>query len=155
MRILFLDFDGPMLNYRCMFNPRVPMLDTNAVDVVNLVLDEGFVLVISATARSHFSTRGEVEAHLEDWGVRAKGRLHPDFRTPLDRAVRHVEIDGWFARNPTVDPSQALVLDDEKRPEHDWGGPSERCTWIPCDLYNGILWSSLRQTKLYELLPGA
>lgn len=155
MRLLFLDFDGPLLNFRCAFNPRVPMLDDNAVAVVNHLLDLGFVIVLSATARSHFDSRGAAEAHLNDWGVKATGRLHPDFRTPLNRDVRHVEIDAWFARHPEVDPGLALVLDDEKRPTASWGGPSERSAWIACDLYDGLTWSSLRHSVLYDLLPGS
>jgi len=144
-KILFLDFDGPMIPRRAYFLPNqtyvASVFDPCAVAMINnLIKETNTKLVIS----SAWATKGKqlVEITLKENGI-DPCHLHDDWATPRKLSShRATEIEWWLKKHPEVSIWAAIddqYLDLEK---------SERGIRVSFD--DGILLTHYQ--KLLELL---
>lgn len=117
MRILFLDFDGPLVSMRSSLAAAgAPnrALDPVSVGLVARVCREaGARIVVSSIWRVH--GRESVEADLRAAGLDV-GLLHDDWRLDLPVGDRAVRVSAWLARHPEVEAY--VCLDDNEVPGH-------------------------------------
>jgi len=113
-KVLFLDFDGPMIPRRAYYLPKqtliVSKFDPVAVALLNSVLDEtGAKLVISST----WGKQGKdiVKPTLEENGI-SWNRVHEDWVTPRKfSSTREMEIKMWLDKHRDI--THWASLDDE------------------------------------------
>ena len=139
-KILFLDWDGPIANWRQMFsNPA--MVDSAAVGLINALTSAGFKTVMCATMRTSFNSPKELERFCKLHGIRISA--HILWRTGCEM-IRHDQAIYNYLSTYYTDRSETeiVVLDDET------------CTikelepfWYKCDTYNGIPWDVFRELK--------
>jgi hypothetical protein len=114
-KVLFLDFDGPMIPRRAHFLPNqtlvVSKFDPIAVALLNSVLDKtGAKLVISSTWGK--LGKDTVKPTLEENGI-SWDKVHEDWVTPRKfTSTREMEIKMWLDRHR--DTTHWASLDDEK-----------------------------------------
>lgn len=144
MKILFLDFDGPMMPGRSYLLPEnyrrlVTRFDPVASAMVQRLLEDADArLVISSTWRAH--GRDVIAGMLLNNQIDSS-RLHEDWRTSHHRmsASRASEIQEWLARHPET--THWVALDDDVTPEP--GG-------VKCSFVDGLLDKHYRMAQ--ELL---
>lgn len=111
-RVLFLDFDGVLVNKRSLTErrPRLQRADPDCVAALNHITNTtGAVIVVSSSWRLDFDL-DELTELFTAWGV--TGRL--DGTTPIlgRGTVRGDEIANWLAARQ-VSPADIVILDDE------------------------------------------
>jgi hypothetical protein len=114
-KVIFLDFDGPMIPVRAYWLPNqtkpiVSTFDPVAVSLVNkLIEDSGAKLVISSSWRMQGFE--EVMATLEKNGIDPK-HVHEDWDTPAKFSSQRIhEIKWWLGDHPEV--THYVAIDDE------------------------------------------
>lgn len=148
-KIIFLDFDGPMIPGRCCFMPEnyrklMTVFDPVASAFLNLVLkkDKDIRIVISST----WGLKGLeiIKENFRKNGLPAS-RLHKDWITPRQlTSYRHNEINWWLQDHPEV--TEYIVIDDEISDEYFPG------RLINADTYDGLSWKHYMQiSRIFNL----
>lgn len=113
-KVIFLDFDGPMLPIRAYWlptqtKPVVSIFDPVAVSLVNkLIEDSGAKLVISSTWR--FQGYDKVAETLQKNNIDPV-HLHTDWQTPSKMSSQRIhEIKWWLEEHPEV--THYVAIDD-------------------------------------------
>ncbi len=142
-KVIFLDFDGPILNARVALAVGEGLWSTPdpvACQLIARVCEAGVGIVVSSTWRN--LTEG-VRKTVHD--VLEEGKLtkyvHPDWRTinapydqyPESRDARPYEIQEWLARHPEV--TDYAILDDD---HFNWT-PEQEGKWYKCNGHNGLM----------------
>lgn len=114
-KVIFLDFDGPMIPLRAYWlpnqtKPLVSVFDPVAVSLVNkLIEDSGAKIVISSTWR--FQGNEKITAVLSKNGIDPT-HLHKDWETPRKFTSQRIhEIKWWLDDHPEV--THYVAIDDE------------------------------------------
>jgi len=128
MRVIFLDFDGPIIPIMSHKNPRVSGKGSQAwpscVDAINRITDAtGARIVVSSTWRADGFMK--TKNRLKEWGVTGKMiGMTPDLanRGPVlwNSVPRGLEIAAWIKQyTEDREPVESFViLDDDKDMEH-------------------------------------
>lgn len=113
MKVIFLDFDGPIIPLLCyqqksgIFTPRNGKAWPSCIEQLNRVTDTtGAKIVVSSTWR--LGGFDDVKAKLAAWG--ATGEVVGI--TPVFRTIRGAEIGAWLLENPEV--TSFVIFDDDK-----------------------------------------
>lgn len=144
-KIIFLDFDGPMIPLRAYFLPKqtkpiVSMFDPCAVSLLNKLIDEsGAQIVISSTWG--MQGRVEIKKVLRKNGIDPK-HLHKDWITPRKfSSSRHHEVKWWLDDHPEV--THSVAIDDESL--HYDLVPNA----VKCDAYEGFSWRNYLEARVF------
>lgn len=130
-KLLFLDWDGPIANFRQMF-ARHDLVDISAVCLVNALTSVGFQTVVSATCRVDFKDASEFTTFARSKGMEVN--LYSTWRTAPEMIPHSLSILN-FLFDHRVNSSEIIILDDEVCKE-----PSLEQYWYKCDTYNGVPW---------------
>lgn len=144
-KIIFLDFDGPMIPLRAYFlptqtKPVVSMFDPCAVSLLNKLIDEsGAKVVISSTWG--MQGRETIEKVLHKNGI-DPAHLHDDWITPRKfSSSRHHEVKWWLDEHPEV--THYVAIDDENL-HYDL---VPNC--VKCDGYEGFSWRNFLEARVF------
>jgi hypothetical protein len=121
LKIILLDWDGPISNSRTWNMPG--FVDPVAVQLFNQAMENGWLTVLVATRRKHYSASDEAgekmlaQAELRINWFDEQGsfwRTDPDFV-----AERHLEFLQWYSDAPLPEDEEVVFLsfDDEKYPQ--------------------------------------
>lgn len=128
MKIIFLDFDGPIIPYMSHVNPRVSGKRTEAwpscISALNRITDTtGARIVVTSTWRTDGFMK--TKERLKEWGVTGKMiGLTPDLteRGPVlwNSVPRGKEIAEWIKQfsEDSEEVESFVILDDDKDMEH-------------------------------------
>lgn len=114
-KIVFLDFDGPMIPVKAYYLPNqtkiATLFDPCAVGMLLRLLElTDAKIVISSTHRQH--GKAHVNKLFTQAGI-PLSYLHRDWHTMLDSPyTRSEEIQMWLNDHPSIDPY--IAIDDEK-----------------------------------------
>lgn len=137
-KIIFLDFDGPMLPTRSYFLPKnykthAKVFDPIAVAMINRLLDVSNAAIVVSSAWAKFEGYDAVVKTLGDNGI-STSRLHDDWTIPRGADscgnTREMEIKLWLAAHSEV--THYVAIDD-----------------IPMNL-PGMVYVSLNDGMLYD-----
>lgn len=132
LKLLFLDWDGPISNFRQIFNRPTDLVDPAAVGLVNALTAAGFKTVVSATLRVHHSTPDSFVSFAAGNGMQVQ--LYPEWKTAPEMIPHSLSILN-FLFDHRVNASEIVILDDESCTE-----PSLEPYWYKCDTYDGVPW---------------
>jgi hypothetical protein len=143
-KVIFLDFDGPMVPIRAYWLPNqtkpAEVFDPVAVSLLNkLIEDSGAKLVISSSWR--IMGRDRVVEVLSKNGI-DPDHLHDDWETPRKFTSQRIhEIPLWLADHPEV--THSVAIDDE----------SLNVEFIPnavqADTYEGFSLRNYLEARIY------
>lgn len=143
-KIIFLDIDGPVIPYRCMFLPgqTVPwtVFDPVAVSLINeLCANDGWRIVIHSSWIRH---RGGqfTRDHCIAQGILAE-HFHPDAWCDGSIKWRYTRIAKWLSDHPDV-KTYAIVDDDAYEPDKDaaWEHPADVADHVvKINYYTGMM----------------
>lgn len=143
-KIVFLDFDGPMIPMRAAYLPGQTAISTIfdpcAVSLLNelIVKSTAKVVISSSWGRDGYDVCAEL---LEKNGI-SRTVLHEDWVTPRKFSSQRIhEIKWWLDDHPEV--THYVAIDDEDLP----------IAWVPnavlCDSYEGFSFRNYLECKIF------
>lgn len=143
-KILFLDLDGPMIPYRCMFLPgqTVPwsVFDPVAVSMINQLCSEhGWRIVLHTSWVKVFGGQ-KTKNHCVQQGILAE-HFHKDAWTDEHIHWRYTRVAKWLFDHPDV--KNYVILDDDEYEDDiyaDWKHPEGMAKrLVKINYYTGMM----------------
>lgn len=142
-RIIFLDWDGPMIPVRAILLPTqtqpYSIFDPIAVSMINVLLElSGAKIVISST----WAMKGLVACrHTMERNGLNPIHLHTDWRTPRKLSSYRInEIHWWLEEHPET--THYVAFDDEYIDKEKLPG------YVRCSAYDGISYQNFLEAKV-------
>lgn len=149
-KIIFLDIDGPMIPYRCMFLPGqtvpVSVFDPVAVSLLNNLCEvDGWRIVLHSSWIKIFGGQ-YTRDHCVSQGI------NPDYfhaQAWCDEKIhwRYSRIAKWLAEHPDV-TTYAILDDDEYEVDEKYAHPADMADHlIKINYYTGMMFMDYNEVK--------